>query len=247
MFRNVVAGLGVSFVLGFAIPAAAVSSESAAPLVSPGRLPDPPAGHTEVQNIFDVAVAAVEQRWVTSLGFAAHYGFGGSQKFRMGFGVRYSTFWAGRSIPFSTADYALADSNQVSTLQMSNTQTHSINAVLHVRYDVHPGWQLGMNFDLIGFGFGPPQVGQYTSSDPALSGPQQARASAFNLFLGGSRNRGQLLSEFYFAHWPSAQWGLRVGYSAFVSEVRTDVPRDFGSSRYRAWSDLFFVGASYRL
>lgn len=104
-----------------------------------------------------------------------------------------------------------------------------------------------MNIDLVGFGFGGPRTGWYEATDPTQSGAEQASPSALNLLLGGTRDRGQLNSEFYVSYTLTPDWRLRAGLSHFFSEVTTDNAKDFGNRRFRLIRNLFFLAGAYTI
>lgn len=196
----------------------------------------------------EFSLAVGSQTWVPSLSFNALYAFGREKKFHAGLGLRASAFLGyGHSLTYSTADAGLIENGQINTLSFSGMKTFSFNAVLHLKYRAIPKLEFGLNIDLIGVGFGGPGVGSYAATDPAQSGPQQARPATFNLLLGGNRDRGQLNSEFYVGYSLAPDWWVRAGFSHFFSEVQSDIPRDFGNNRFRHIANLLFVSASHQL
>jgi len=164
-----------------------------------------------------------------------------------GLGIRVASYFGGDNVSFSTADADLIRANKTNVLSISGAQTNSVNLSFHLKGEIFPGFELGFDIDLIGFGFGNSRTGTYSSTDPSLAGPQAAHASSFNIFLFGKSDRGQLDSEFYAAYWLNNHWALRAGFSHFISEYTTDNALDFGNNRFRHSANLGFVGVSYRL
>lgn len=164
-----------------------------------------------------------------------------------GLGVRVASYFGRDNVSFSTADAGLIRSNRTNILSISGAQTNSVNLSFHLKGEILPGFELGFDIDLIGFGFGNSRVGIYNSTDASLAGPQAAHASSFNVFLGGKPDREQLDSEFYAAYWLNDHWALRAGFSHFISEYTTDNALDYGNNRFRHSANLGFIAVAYRL
>lgn len=190
----------------------------------------------------ELSVAGMSGNWANALSWNAFYSFGVERRFFVGFGIRLGSFWGGQGLAYRTAESSLIDQGNVTALVMTGAQTHSLNAVIQLRYQVVKRLELGLNIDLIGVGFGGPSIGEYEAASS-----QQARAASFNLLLGGNRDKGQLVSEFYAGFWITSHWGVRAGYSRLVSEVRTDAVLDFSNSRFRYTADLLFLSTAYKL
>lgn len=174
------------------------------------------------------------------------YGIGSSRRAKLGLGVRFASFAGKDAVAYTTADAALIRDGRINTLRVSDARTNSLNVAFQVKYQLTDRLEAGFDIDLIGAGFGSARTGSYASTRAALAGPQPADASSFNNLRGGKPDRGQLDSEFFLGYWLSERWGVRVGFSHFLSEYTTVAALDFGNRRYRHSANLGFVALSFR-
>ena len=194
----------------------------------------------------DAAVGAGSSTWTGAVSWNPSYGLGHSRRFRIGLGVRLASFFGGDDLSYTTADATLIKQDRVNMLAISGARTNSLNLELQLKYRFLERVEAGFDIDLLGAGFGKATTGSYRSTDPAFSGAQRADVSSFNLLKGGSPDRGELDSEFFFAYWWSDRQAVRAGFSHFLSEYTTVNRLDFGNDRYRHSANLGFVGLTFK-
>lgn len=204
-------------------------------------VPDP-----RYTQTFDLAAGAGSSAHTGALAWKHLYGFGSARRVKAGFGLRLSSFLGRDDLEYTTADAELIKDGRVNTLTVSSPRTQALNVMIEVKYRLLAGLEAGFDIDVVGFGFGRAATGRYRATDPRLSDLQSGEPSSLSLLKGGSPDRGQLDSEFFLAYWWSPKWGIRAGFSHFLSEYTTASRLDFGNDRFRHSANLGFVGLSYR-
>lgn len=164
---------------------------------------------------------------------------------KIGLGTRMASSYSFGKNSYTTADASLIGAGRVNTLDINRALTFSANLAFIVLYPLSEKWDLGMNIDLVGLGFGSDRDGLYTGPS-SFNGTQNASPSSFNALLGGRTDRGQLDSEFFVAY-RFADFTLRTGWKHFVSEYSTTTSLDDGNRRFRKSSDSVFVAAAWKL
>jgi len=159
---------------------------------------------------------------------------------KIGLGTRVSSFYVFGKTPYTTADASLIGAGRVTTLEINRALTFSANLAFTVLYPLSEKWELGMNIDVVGFGFGSGRDGLYTGQGSSLNGTQQASPSSFNALLGGRTDRGQLDSEFFVVY-RFSDFSFRTGWKHFVSEYTTTSSLEDGNRRFRRSSDSIFA------
>lgn len=165
---------------------------------------------------------------------------------KIGLGARLASFYSFGKNSYTTADASLIGAGRVNTLEIDRALTFSANLALMMIYPLSEKWDLGMNIDFVGLGFGSDRNGVYAGPSPSFNGPQQASPSSFNALLGGRTDRGQLDSEFFVAYHFS-DFTLRTGWKHFVSEYTTSATLDDGNRRFRKSSDSVFAALAWKL
>lgn len=202
------------------------------------------AGNERWNHAADFSFGLGSGKGVFSVSWEAKYGFFQDKKLKAGFGPRFSGFWGGSEIPYTTAQADLIRDQLINTFDLSAVKTYSFNLAFHIDYTPFERFKFGFNIDLIGFGFGSSFQGNYHSIDNSLAGYQTGKASSWNLLLGGKPDRGQLNSEFFVAYEVNPSLWVKLGLTHFISEVTSDRLLDFGNDRFRVSSTLVFLGVT---
>jgi hypothetical protein len=175
------------------------------------------------------------------------HGVSGSNKFRLGYGVRASLL-SGKNLAYTTAPAKLAaDLSKVDTLNVAKASTMALNAVINIQYKMSNKLALGFNIDAIGVGLGSETNAKFVSSDIKTSPTQVSKPTSVNLLLVGNNDKGQLKSEVYAEYSPTEHLGMRVGLDLTFSEYTTATILTQNNDRFRYKANLVFVGVSYKL
>ncbi|MEZ4901062.1 MAG: hypothetical protein R2822_04550 [Spirosomataceae bacterium] len=183
----------------------------------------------------DVALSA-GGGFSTALSYNQLYGVGKSKRFKIGWGVRLTSFF-GQNLDYYTAPAKLTSGEygpqvlfleniltNIDTLQLTKTQTNAFNLAIHLQYSFKK-LDIGFNIDVIGATFGAQQSGKFIakSTGSRLNGTQQtAKPTVFNLLLISDNDLGSLNSELYGRYWLKENLGLRFGASFQFTEYTTD-------------------------
>jgi hypothetical protein len=182
-----------------------------------------------------------------ALSWNTSYGLFSSNKFRLGYGVRFSGY-TGSDLNYTTAPADLTGNDAtIDTLLLNSAHTMGLSALINLQYQFSPKFKLGFNIDALGVGFGGTQSGRFISSENTGQFPETVDASptSFNLLLGGDNDLGQLKSEFYIAYSLSEKTWLRGGMDMTFSEYTTSRELTNSNDRFRSKPVLIFLAVSY--
>lgn len=218
-------------------------------------------------NYYDLAFSLGKQQVVGALSWSHLHGFGKKkQRFKIGYGIRYSWFYgysAGKFYSTAPSKYTSAVQGpttlfsetfeeNIDTIAFTNPQVNALNISIHLQYTILKKIDLGFNIDAIGISFGAVQNASVISSvyDPGQPYLIEAKPTRLNLLLTSDNDIGSLNSEFYLRYWITQHIGIRAGYTFFFSEYTTANPLSFDggriqNDRFRLKSSLIMLGISY--
>ncbi|MGB3616922.1 MAG: hypothetical protein WBA12_02290 [Catalinimonas sp.] len=207
---------------------------------------------------FDATLGVGENTFAGTLQWERLHGIGQKKKFRVGYGVRLTNFFA------SDLDYVTAPADltvemtgpgaffgevveaNLDTLRLDDAQLHALNAVIYLEYAVTPRLAAGFNIDAVGFTFGGDQTGTFQSSVfEAGSSRESASPTPFNALLIGDNDRGTLNSQLFVRYWVTERIGLRAALSYLFTEYTTDRSLAFENDRFRHKGTQFALGVAY--
>ncbi len=202
----------------------------------------------KTEQNFDFAIGMGESgTYSLALSWNRTHGLFESKKFRLGYGLRFSSF-GGSDLTYITAPADLtANDNTIDTLFVSSPLTMGISALANIQYQFSPRFKAGFNIDVIGLGFGAESQTTFTAVENTGQFPTSVNASptGFNLLLGGDNDIGQIKSEFYVAYALSEKFWLRGGMDMTFSEYTTERTLTNDNDRFRYKAMLMFVAISY--
>lgn len=218
-----------------------------------------PAKGYKYNNNFDAAFAAGNQEFSTALSWVHFHGVGKKQKFKIGYGVRY-TGYTGKNKNYITAPAKLTsgqtgpqvlftDINAANydTINFANSQHNAINLSINLQYSFTSKFELGFNIDAVGFTFGGSQTGKFISSanTPAFDVPQTAKPTTLNALLISDNDIGSLNSELYARYWITNKLAIRAGLSFLFTEYTTNNKLVQNNDRWRYKSLTPMLGITY--
>lgn len=198
-------------------------------------------------SYFDVALGVGDGIYSGAVSWNRTHGISRSNKLRLGYGVRFSSF-GGSDLTYITAPANLtAQDGTIDTLQVASAATLALNTVINIQYQFSPRLLAGFDIDAFGFGFGPSRQATFvTTPDPGTFNENQtARPTPFNLLLGFDNDIGQIKSGFYIKYQIAEQWGIRGGMDMSFSEYTTEEKLTNDNDRFRYKAMLFFAGVSF--
>lgn len=221
----------------------------------------PPAVAANVTQNIDLSFATKGNFTTTALSVSRLHGIGRQNRFRIGYGLRFTSAF-GNNTTYRTAPARLTSGKHsifalfsedlvqnIDTLKFQSTQINSVNISIHLEYALSRKVAAGFNIDGIGFSFGSPRNGTFTSKGPgrsALTGTtQQARPTAFNLLLISDSDIGSLNSEAYVRYAVTPKLSLRAGLNFQFNEYQTTKKLTFDNDRYRTKNLLPMLAVAY--
>jgi hypothetical protein len=196
------------------------------------------------QHRFTLALGLGNEIGAGSLGYAAMYGFGDSQRFRIGGGIRLNlALGITDSVPYLSKAYKdTLDNSFRDCLLVEKPLLGSANLGFYVSYDINDRWEIGASTDLVGFGFGSKKNAFLTNSltQDTLSTQTEVRS-----FVRFPKIRGTLNNEVFVGYKFNPRWRLRVGMQYLLTEYLT--PEKFFNDRdiYTNKAILGFIGITF--
>jgi hypothetical protein len=201
-------------------------------------------------NSINLSVGLGKDLFSGTVSWNKSIGLGSSNKFRLGYGVRFSTL-SGSNIGYTTAPAKLAsDIAKVDTLNIAKPNTMALNALIDIQYKLSKKLALGFNIDAIGLGLGGKKTTSFISSDNktgSFSKTPEASPTSFNVLLVGNNDIGQLKSELYAEYNVSDKFGIRGGLDLTFSEYTSKVLLTQNNDRFRYKANMIFLGVSLKL
>lgn len=206
----------------------------AAPVVAAAQ-----AGPATVQR-WEVALGTDGTTALANIGLQRLWPVAAGGRLRVGGGLRWSS-WAGGNQKLSTAQPSLIDAGRIDTLEVPVGWHNAVNLGVHAVVQASDRVALGANLDVFGYSWGTSQVG--TLRLLGAPGGQRVTASPaqWNVFRGGTRDRGTLASEFWIGWDVRRDLRLRAGLNHFVLEQTTPTLGTGENTRHRRFGNALFV------
>ncbi len=215
---------------------------------------------------FDVALG-VGNGVSPALSFEKLYGVGKNGKFKIGYGIRYTGYFAkDKNIHFRTAPASLTSGkssiialfsedivSQIDTLHLEKISNNALNLNIRLEYQLFKKFDIGFNIDAIGLTFGSKQssvfVGNQTDSQGKGNNGKTvfSQPTNFNLLLISDSDIGSLNSEMYARFWVSPKVGIRAGASFQFLEYKAERKLAFDNDRFRTKQLLPFIALTFKL
>ncbi|MEA5404711.1 hypothetical protein VB776_17385 [Arcicella sp. DC2W] len=195
-------------------------------------------GYETSYKTTDLALAA-GKGFSPAISFTQMFGVGKSYRFKIGYGVRLSSFFANdiqaRTAPANLtsgkASFAALVSEDIianiDTFSLKKVQVNALNLSINLQYSLSQKLEAGINIDAIGFTFGGKQSGNLIAKASKRtfadgSTVSEAKPTNFNLLLVSDSDLGSLNSEVFLRYWLNDKIGIRGGLSFFFAEYTSD-------------------------
>lgn len=171
------------------------------------------------QHRFTLALGVGNELGAGSLGYAAMYGFGESQRLRIGAGVRLNlALGITDSVPYRSAIIDTLDNRFRDTLLVEKPFLGSANLGFYISYDISDRLEIGASTDLVGLGFGADKNALLINgiTRDTLSVEAEVRS-----FVSAYKIRGTLNNEIFVGYKFNPRWRLRLGMQYLITEYLT--------------------------
>ncbi|MFN3529288.1 MAG: hypothetical protein ACK417_05145 [Bacteroidia bacterium] len=206
-------------------------------------------GETQAQKAqleSEVSLSAGSDEFALSLGGLRTHRLFKSEKWLLGYGLRYNLF-AASNVDYITAPARLTLNDKLDTFNMAAPQLHMLNAYVMLGYQFHPRWSFEFDIDLLGLSFGGQKAGLFNSSEfPAFNGTHSANPTPLNVLLVGDNDLGSLSSNFRLHYRLNDSWGVRAGFNYFFTEYTTTMLLSEQNDRFRRKSGMFSLAVNRR-
>ncbi|WP_375563033.1 hypothetical protein ACE193_11070 [Bernardetia sp. OM2101] len=172
------------------------------------------------QHRFTLALGVGNELGAGSLGYAAMYGFGDSQRLRIGGGIRLNlALGVTDSVPYLSRSYRdTLDNSYRDSLLVEKPFLGSANLGFYISYDINDRWEIGASTDLVGFGFGGNKnaflINSLTRDTLSVEAEVRSLVSAYKI-------RGTLNNELFVGYKFNPRWRLRLGMQYLLTEYLT--------------------------
>ncbi len=200
------------------------------------------------KNLYAELGLAAGSGFSPSLSVQRLFGIGKSKKFKLGFGLRFTSF-IGNKITATTAPADLtSDENKVDDFVLETAQSNFLNTAIYLQYSISPKLDIGFNIDALGLSFGGEQHGDFSSKRAGVAKVHStAKPTQTNILLVGDNDRGSLNSEIFLRYWFNDKWAIKAGASYTFVEYTTTQKMAFDNDRFRHKSMMGMIGVTYRL
>ncbi len=196
------------------------------------------------QHRFSATLGLGNQIGAGSLGYAAMYGFGDSQRLRIGGGIRLNlALGITDSVPYCSKVYKDTLNNSFrDSLLVEKPFLGSANLGFYISYDINDRWEIGASTDLVGFGFGSKKNAFLINS---LTQDTLSTEAEIRSFVRLPKVRGTLNNEVFVGYKFNPRWRLRVGIQYLLTEYLT--PEKFFNDNdiYKNKAILGFIGITF--
>lgn len=194
----------------------------------------------DVNRAVDVAFGNGGAATTLSAGLTKIGVVGKFEKVRAGLGLR-GTLEVG-TLNLTPQDAKFVPLSVKDTLRISVAPI-SLNVAAHLGYLISDKLMAGFNIDLFGYSSGGSRSGIYTENGTAPAEGVNAKAASINIFQGGSKDRGNLNSQFFLMWALSDRHAIKAGLSHQRVEYKTDTELASNTNRFHTFSNIVFIGA----
>jgi hypothetical protein len=202
-----------------------------------------------------------------ALSYTKMFGIGKSNRFKLGYGIRLTSFFSNTATDFRTAPAKLTSNSasfvalfsddivaNIDTFKLKTVQSNALNISINLQYAFSQKLEVGFNIDALGVTFGGKQTGDIVSvrnKRKFVDGTTQSMASpsGLNVLLVSDSDIGSLNSELYGRYWVSDKIGIRAGMSfqfvEYMADKNVKVNTD-ENNRWRYKSLLPMIAVSYK-
>ena len=196
-------------------------------------------GLDKTYKTLDVAVAGKRNGFSPALSFTQSWGLGKSNRFRLGFVVRVTSYFGGgtdfRTAPAKftsgTSSFSALFSDDIlaniDTFRVKSVQTNALNIGIILQYALSKKFEVGFNIDATGKTWGGTVSGDLISTKNKRkfqdgSTSSTSNPETYNFLLISDSDIGSLNSEVYARYWLSNKIAIRAGASFQFVELTTE-------------------------
>ena len=215
---------------------------------------------------FDLAMSGGGTGFSPSLSFTQMFSIGKSYRFKIGYGVRVTSYFGGaanfRTAPAKFTSGASSFAALVSddivanidTFSVKSFQTNALNISINIQYALSKKLEVGVNIDATGKTWGGTVTGDLISKRNKRkfqdgSTTSSSNPETYNFLLVSDSDIGSLNSEVYARYWATEKIGIRAGLSFQFMELTTEKKVEINGRlndtwRYRTLTPM--VAVSYK-
>jgi hypothetical protein len=223
-------------------------------------------GLDKTYKTLDLAVGGGKVGFSPALSFTQSWGFGKSNRFKIGYLVRVTSYFGGaadfRTAPAKftsgTSSFAALVSDDIianiDTFRVKSFQTNALNIGIILQYALSNKLEIGLNIDATGKTWGGTASGDLISTRNKRkfqdgSKISDASPETYNFLLVSDSDIGSLNSEVYARYWVTDKIGIRAGASFQFVELTTEKKVEINGRlndtwRYKAFMPI--VAVSYK-
>jgi hypothetical protein len=214
----------------------------------------------------DLALGGGGSGFSPALSFTQMFGVGKSNRFKIGYGVRVTSYFGGAA-DFRTAPAKFTSGSSsfsalfsddiianIDTFRVKSFQTHALNISINLQYALSKKLEIGFNIDATGKTWGSTVTGDLISKKNKRkfqdgSTTSSSNPETWNFLLISDSDIGSLNSEIYGRYWVTNKIGIRAGASFQFVELTTDKKIEINGSVNNTWRNkslMPMVAFSYK-
>jgi hypothetical protein len=214
-------------------------------------------------NFFEASFSIGDNQYAPSMAWNHLHGIGKKKNFKIGYGVRWSSYIGSGFKDYQTAPAKFTSGQQgpqvlfsdyvnsnIDTVKVSSPYVGMANIYVQLQYTFFKKLDLGFNIDVFGFSYGSKENVSYSQNIDAASlitppSNIEATPTTLNLLLISDNDIGGLNSEFYLRYWITNKWAVKGIFTFIFSEYTTNTALRLGNDRFRNKAVLFGLGVTY--
>jgi hypothetical protein len=209
-------------------------------------------GFDKSYKTFDLALGGGGSGFSPALSFTQMFGVGKSNRFKIGYGVRVTSYFGGTA-DFRTAPAKFTSGSSsfsalfaddivanIDTFRVKSFQTHAVNVSINLQYALSKKLEIGFNIDATGKTWGTTETGELISKKNKRkfqdgSTTSSSNPETWNFLLISDSDIGSLNSEIYGRYWVTEKIGIRAGASFQFVELTSDKKVEINGSTNNTW------------
>lgn len=223
-------------------------------------------GLDKTYKTLDLAVGGGGGGFSPALSFTQSWGFGKSNRFKIGYVVRVTSYFGGKAdfrtaparFTSGTSSFAALFSEDIianiDTFRVNSFQTNALNIGIILQYALSNRLEIGVNIDATGKTWGGTVTGDLISTrnkrkfqDGSIS--SSSNPETYNFLLISDSDIGSLNSEIYARYWVTNKIGVRAGASFQFVELTTEKKVEINGRLNDTWRNkslMPIVAVSYK-
>jgi long-subunit fatty acid transport protein len=197
------------------------------------------------KNFAGLGAAFGSSQTSISASFEHNWHFGKKEKFFVGSGARFTSYFGSNTSYTSAPPKFAGDEKNTDSISVAKPSVNALNIFINLGYRISSKFTAGFNIDAAGFSFGSSRNAVFSGNGTVK--PAIAKPTGGNILLVGNNDRGSLNSQLYLQYTLNKKWSIRAAYQYLFTEYSTTtkvqtVPAE--NDRFRNKASMIYTGVA---